>query len=185
MLISLIVLLVRIPRLFRDLTTVICTPATPSLLTATEFIPRARKLRADLKTWYRTYIGPDETPIVGSDPRLGDGFYKVLLMFYLCSIYSNRTISSFYWKGTSDIDEIEEETQRFARTIVSFCEGESDFQSSLILAQKLPIAEATLDNSEQWKQEWRCQNGCKQNELFKVPEYIFEQWCHRFGRKTS
>ncbi len=81
------------------------------------------------------------------------------------------------------MDEMEEESQRFANTILSFCRGEvdSNLQSSLILAQKLPIAEATIESGEEWKQQWKYSQV---GELFKMPEHTFRHWCSRFGRKT-
>ena len=184
MLISLIVLLILIPRLFRDLTKIICDHADPPLPTVVDLISRARKLRLGLKNWYYSYIGPDDTPIIGSSFGLGDGYYKLLVLFYLCSIYSNRLNTCMHWIGTPDIDEMEEESQRFANAIVFFCKGETNLQSSMILAQKLPIAEATIETGEEWKQQWRCHSS-RQGQLFKMPKQSFRHWCSLFGRKAS
>lgn len=183
MLISLIILLIPIPGLFKDFTKAICNHPDPPFLTVIELISRAQNLRLALKNWYSSHIGPDDIPIIGTG--LGDGYYKLLVLFYLCSIYSNRLNTCIHWTGTSDIEEMEEESQRFAKTIVSFCKGEaySNLQSSLILAQKLPIAEATIKSGEEWKQQWR--RSSRQGQLFKMPEQTFRHWCSLFGRKTS
>lgn len=183
--ISLIILMLRIPRLFRDMTTVICSQASPSFTATADLISRARDLRMDLKDWYLTYIGPDDRPIVGTNPSLSDGSYKLLVLFYLCSIYSNRLNTCINWTEASEIDEIEEQTQLFARTIERFCEGASSFQSSLILAQKLPIAEATIATGDEWQAQWQCRSRTMPGQLFRMPESTFSQWCKLFGRKIS
>jgi hypothetical protein len=89
-----------------------------------------------------------------------------------------------HWTGTPDIDEMEGESQRFASAIVFFCKSETNLQSSMILAQKLPIAEATIETGEEWKQQW-CQHSSTQGQLFKMPKQTFRLWCSLFGRKTS
>lgn len=180
---SLIMLLIPIPRLFKDFTEAICNHPDPPLSSMMELISRARSHRLGLKKWYSSYIGPDDAPIVGTD--LGDGYYKLLVLFYLCSIYSNRLNTCIHWIGAPDTENMEEESLRFAKTIVSLCKGPgySSLQSSLILAQKLPIAEATIESSEEWKRQWR--SGSRQGRLFKMPEQTFRRWCSRFGRKTS
>jgi hypothetical protein len=106
-----------------------------------------------LKYWYqRYYAGFNDTSI--NDTGLGDGYCKLPILFYLCSICANRLYPCIYWTGALDIEGIEEEAQRYSKAIVSFCEGEahSNLQSSLVLAQKLPIAKATIETGEEWKQ---------------------------------
>lgn len=180
---SLIILLVPIPRLFKDFTEVICNHSDPPLSTMLELISRARSHRSGLKKWYSRYMGPDDSPVDGAG--LGDGYFKFLVLFYLCSIYSNRLLTCIHLNGTSDIEDVEEESQRFAKIIVSLCKGPgySSLQSSVILAQKLPIAEATIETSEEWRQAWR--RSSWQGPLFKMPEQTFKHWCSRFGRRTS
>jgi hypothetical protein len=182
MLVSLVILLVRIPRLFRDFTKAICDHPEPPLSTMIDLIFRARNLRLALKSWYFSHVGPNDAPIVGT--CLSDGCYRLLVLFYLCSIYSNRLNTCIYWTETPDAEEMEEESQQYAKTIVSLCKGEaySNLQSSLILAQKLPIAEATIESGEEWKQQWH--RNSKQGQMFKMPEQTFRHWCSLFGRKT-
>jgi hypothetical protein len=185
MLVSLIIILVDIPRLFRDFTKALCYSPEPPLPTMRDLISRAQNIRFSLKTWYSAHIGPGDPPT--DILSLGDGYYKLLVMFYLCSIYSNRLNTCVFWTGTgtSDIDEIEEESQQFAKTIVAFCKDEAHFnlQSSLILAQKLPIAEATIETAEDWKRHLGV--GSRPGQLCKMPEQSFKHWCSLFGRTTS
>jgi len=185
MLISLIHVKIVIPGLFCDITKAICSRTDPPVSTVTELISRAQNLRLALKNWHSTYIGLDDTvdnPIAGIG--LSDGYCKLRVLCYLCTIYSNRLSTSIYFTGTPGIEEMEQESQRLARNIVSFCRDEaySNLQSSLILAQKLPIAEATIETGEEWKQQSR--QGSGQSQLFKMPEKTFRRWCSLFGRKT-
>jgi len=149
-----------------------------------QLISRARNLRLTLKTWYSSHIGIGAIPILAAGH---DGIYcKILIAFYLCAIYSNRLNTCIHWTGTetSAIEEMEKETQRFAKAIVTLCEVEaySALKNSLLSAQKLPIAEATIKTTEEWKQQWRCS---RPGELFKMPERAFKHWCNLFGRKTA
>jgi hypothetical protein len=183
MVISLLIILVSIPRLFSDFTKAICRYPDPPLTTMMELMSQARRVRLSLQNWYFSHIGPDDTPISG--PVFCDGYYKILVLFYICSIYSNRLITCIYWRGTPDIMEMEEESQRFANIIASLYKEEaySNLQSSLLLAQKLPIAEATIESGDDWKKQLGL--GSSQSQLFKMPEQTFKQWCSLFGRKTS
>ena len=184
MLISLIIILATILGLFRDFTKAICNHTDPPLRTMMGLISRARNLRLALRTWYSSHIGIDASPILAAG--LGNKYCRLLPVFYLNTIYSNRLNTCIHWTGTETLDteEMEKETQRFAKTIVTLCEGEaySTLKSGLISAQKLPIAEATIETSEEWKQQWRC---TRQGKLFKMPEQTFKHWCNLFGRKTS
>lgn len=146
--ISLIMILVTIPRLFKDFTFAICHCLDPQLAIIKELIARAQKLRMSLQSWHKKYIelkGPS------------DGVsYTVVVMYYLCSIYSDRLNTSIFWGTATDISEIENEAQKFSKIIVSLSNQEEAYtslQSSLLLAQKLPIAEATIRTSLDWRMQ--------------------------------
>jgi len=183
MVMSLLIILISIPRLLRDVTTAICHFPGPSLAKVAKLISRSRKIRLSLQSWYSRNFGPDNTPING--PVFCPGYNRVLILFYICSIYSNRINTCMYWAGTPGIREMEEESQRFASIIVSLYKEEknSNFQSSLLLAQKLPIAEATIESGNDWKQQLSL--GICQSQLFKMPKETFKHWCSHFGRITS
>ena len=122
MVVSLLLILISVPRLFRDVTEAICHCSDPSLKTLNDLASRARKIRKALKVWQSIYLGSDETP----DPKLElcDGYYKVLILFYISSIYSNRLNTCIFWNETTDVMEMENESQRFADVIVSLSNDE-------------------------------------------------------------
>jgi hypothetical protein len=180
---SLLIILLSIPRLFRDITAAICHFPSPPLATIAKLITRAQKLRSSLQCWYSSNFRPDTTLING--PVLCPGYNRILILFYICSIYSNRLNTCMYWSGTPDIQEMEEESQRFASIVVSVYKEEtcSNSRSSLLLAQKLPIAEATIESGSDWMQHLI--RGTWQTQLFKMQKQTYEHWCSLFGRKTS
>jgi hypothetical protein len=180
---SLLIILISIPGLFKDVTDAICHTHEPPLTTAMGLMSRARNIRCSLQIWFLSHIGPDNTPINGS--IFCDGYYKILILFYIASIYSNRLNTCIFFSGTTDVDEMEDESQRFANNIVSLFKEESyaNLQSSLLLAQKLPIAEATIQSGADWKKQLSISNSRCQ--LFKMSKQTFNQWCSLFGRKTT
>lgn len=80
---------------------------------------------------------------------------------------------------------MEEECQWFASIIVSLHNREESYsnrQGSLLLAQKLPIAEATIESGHAWKMQLSLGSG--QDRVFKMPRETFDDWCKLFGRRT-
>lgn len=185
MVISILTILASIPRLFKDVTKVICDGRYTPLAALAELISRAERTRSSLQNWYSSHIEPDGTPLNRS--CFCKRYDKVMTLFYICSIYSNRLSTCIYWTGTQGVEEIEQETQKFAKIIVSLFEEKaySNFQSSLLLAQKLPIAEATIKSARVWKKQLHHSKGQSQRLLFKMPKQTFEGWCSLLGRKTS
>jgi hypothetical protein len=183
MVISLLIILISIPGLFRDITAAICDSPDPPAAVLTELISRARQIRLSLKKWYSSYITLNNGLING--PTLCDGYYKIIVLFYISSIYSNRLITCIYLMGTSDALEMEEESQRFAKIVVSLHREDAyaNLQSSMLLAQKLPIAEAIINSGDDWRKQMHLKSG--QGLIFKMPAHIFKHWCTLFGRKTS
>lgn len=58
-----------------------------------------------------------------------------------------------------------------------------NLQSSILLAQKLPIAEATIESGKQWSADMvkkRPAGG-----LFMISTDTFVGWCELFGRRIS
>jgi len=149
-----------------------------------KLMKRAEKLRLALKGWLSDHINSDGSP--KSDTPLCSGPAKILVLFYLCSIYSNRLNNCIFWTGAPEVDELEKETQKFARILVSLYNEEAykDLQSSLLLAQKLPIAEATIESGEYWQASLNRRTDASQGQMFVLPKETFEYWCHLFGRTT-
>jgi hypothetical protein len=179
---SILTILISIPGLFKDFTDAICNDPQQSLTTMIELVSRARQCRVSLRNWYCTHIGPDGTPI--NRPVFCDGYYKILVLFYICSIYVNRLNTCIFWTGESGIEEMEDESQRFAKNIVSMYREEAykDLPSSLLLSQKVPIAEATIQSGDEWKKQWVLSES--RSQLFRIPKQTFCYWCSLFGRKT-
>jgi hypothetical protein len=173
-----------IPTLFKEFTGVICHNPDQPLQVITELTSRAHKLRASLQDWYHTYVQPSGTPI--NDPTNGNKYYDALVIYYICMVYSSRLNTCIHSQDKSSVYQLEEEGQRFAKRIVSLHQrGEScaNRQGSLLLAQKLPIAEATIESGEAWKTQLSLGNS--HSHIFKMPREAFHYWCKLFGRKTS
>jgi hypothetical protein len=179
--VSLLNILISIPRLFREVTEAICLDPVVQLTTSMDLISRTQRVRLALQAWYFDYIGPPPN----GGPKFSKENYKIMILFYITSIYANRMSTCIYWNGTPGIKELEEETQRFAHIIVSLYKEEAyrELQSCLLLAQKLPIAEATIQIGDEWMEQLN--SFTSPNNLFMMPEQTFRHWCNLFGRKTS
>ncbi|KAH8819431.1 hypothetical protein F5884DRAFT_892477 [Xylogone sp. PMI_703] len=177
--ISLVKILVSIPTLFKDLTDAICRYPDLPLTTLVELMSRAQNLQSSLQKWSASYAGLNST--------LDNGNYKIVVMFYLCTIYSNRLNTCIHYRmRIPDTIEMEEESQQFANIIVSLNsqkEAYYSLQSSLLLAQKLPIAEATIETGDDWREQ--LMSNSSDDQLFKIPRRMFTRWYSLFGRNTS
>lgn len=182
MVISLLAILITIPRLFKDFTEAICHDPDPRFKTLVGLMTRAKGVRSSLQEWYSQNIGDDGTPADG--PIFCNGYFKIIVLFFICSIYSNRLNTCIYLPETSDVLEIEEETQLCASGIVRLYQEEAhtNLQSSMLLAQKLPLADATIKSGSEWRKQLIL--GKRQDKLFKMPKETFEKWCGLFGRST-
>lgn len=179
MLVSLLILQTWIPRLFKDITATICRDCDPPLATVADLTLRTRKLRESLKNWCSTYVEPD------GSTSFRDDHYQIIVLYYICVIYSNRLSTSLAWTETADLEEMEAESQRFASRTVTLSNEEAfpNLLRSLLLTQKLPIAESMIETGYDWKQQLQhCRN---QGPVFKMPKQTFMQWCDLLGRKTS
>jgi hypothetical protein len=187
--ISMILILVKVPRLFRDITHTLC--AKPDALHADlqQIIRRARDLRLSLQVWHSTYIEPmaiHKDKVVD----MSDGYCKIILLFYITSIYVNRLSTCIYSGEARDMDglsaeELEDQAQEFAQSIISIAKGKAylSMQSALLLAQKVPIAEATIGSGDQWKRELFLGRG--KSNILKISERTFRYWCRLMGRRAS
>ncbi|KAL6899917.1 hypothetical protein GGI43DRAFT_53705 [Trichoderma evansii] len=183
MVISIVLIFVTIPILFKGFTDAICYNPDQPFQVITELISGAQKLRASLQDWYHTYIKPSETLI--DDSASGNMYYDALIIYYICTIYSSRLNTCIHLQGTPGIFKMEEECQSFSRIIVSLHqrgETSSNRLQSLLLAQKLPIAEATIESGDAWKTQLSL--GYSHNNIFKMSRETFEYWCKLFGRRT-
>jgi hypothetical protein len=181
MFMSLFTHLIAIPRLFKDLTMVICHNHDPQHRVIVDLISRAQRIRISLHTWYADYI----SATVNGRPLISDQNYKILVLYYITSIYSNRLNTCVHWKGTPGMVEMEAESQQFAGMVVSLYKEEAyrELRSCLLLAQKLPIAEATIQTGAEWSGELTASKSPAG--LFMMPKQTFKHWCDLFGRKTS
>ncbi|PTB37944.1 hypothetical protein M441DRAFT_173355 [Trichoderma asperellum CBS 433.97] len=183
MVISIVLIFVTIPTLFKRFTDVICHKPDEPLQIIKELISRAQELRVSLQGWYHKYIQPSGVSI--NDLASGNMYYDALIIYYICMIYSSRLNTCIHLQDTPGIYKLEEECQRFARIIVSLHqsgESSSNHQRALLLAQKLPIAEATIQSGDAWKTQLSL--GYSYNHIFKMPREKFDIWCKLFGRST-
>jgi hypothetical protein len=141
-------------------------------------------MRSSLREWYLQNIAPLLKDNAADESGLCDGYCKITVLFNISSIYSNRLNTCMYWRGTSGMEDIEKETQRFARNIISKYEEETDtgFRRSLLLAQKLPVAEATIQSGDEWKKQLSVHANTSQDQLLKMPQQTFKHWCDLLGR---
>lgn len=186
MAISIVLIFVTIPTLFKAFTDVICHSPDQPLQVITALISRAHKLRVSLEDWYRTYIQPSGTPI--NDSASGSMYYDALIIYYICMIYSSRLNTCIHSQDEPSVYKMEEECQCFARIIISLHQSggsSSNRQGSLLLAQKLPIAEATIESGDAWKTQLSLGHSrYSHNHIFKIPRETFDYWCRLFGRRT-
>lgn len=183
MVISIVSIFVTIPTLFKEFTDVICHNPDQPLQVITGLISRAKKLRVSLQDWYHSYIQPIGTLI--NDSTYGNMYYDALIIYYICMIYSSRLNTCIHLQGTPGIHQMEDECQWFARIIISSHQrggSSSNRQGSLLLAQKLPIAEATIESGDAWKTQLSF--GDNHDHIFKIGRDTFDYWCKLFGRKT-
>lgn len=179
-LISLLIILADIPRLFRDLTAAICCISSPPVAILAKLISRAQQVRSSLQAWHSKNFGSHRTPVNG--PAFCPGPSQVLVLFYICCIYSNRLSTCIHWAGTLNVLAMEEESQRFANIIISTHNQQrhSTQQGSLLLIQKVPIAQATVDSGADWMEQ--LSHGEPQGAFFKMPSRPFTNWCRLLGR---
>jgi hypothetical protein len=184
MVISIMLIFVTIPTLFKEFTDAICHDPDQPLQVNTALISRARNLRVSLHDWHHTYIRSSETPT--HDLTSGSMYYDALVIYYICMIYSSRLNTCIHSQDIPSVYKIEEECQWFAKIIVSLHQRgglSSNRQGSLLLAQKLPIAEATIESGDAWKAQLSL--GYSHSHVFKMPRETFHYWCKLFGRRIS
>lgn len=185
--ISLLTLLILIPRLFRDVTMATCLlpPNMPPGIMA-KLVSRARNLRSSLQGWYPGAFGPGNIPI-HEGSVFCHRYSRILVLYYICTICCNRLNTCMYRAGElSEILEMEEESQRCASIIVSLHreqEAYSRLRSSLLLIQKLPVAEAVIGSPNEWRKHLTV-GMVRYQQLFLMPKQIFQRWCDLFGRRT-
>ncbi|KAF2663801.1 hypothetical protein BT63DRAFT_430066 [Microthyrium microscopicum] len=179
---AIVSILIAVPGLFKDITHAICNDDQQPLTTTLELVSRARKSKAALRQWYRTYFGLYVHPT--NVHSVNDNTFKLMVLYYICTIYVNRLSTCIFWTDEADIEELEEETQRCAKFIVTISKEEAyqKLPSSLLLAQKVPIAEAAVRSADEWRGDWSFEEGSSR--LFKVSRKTFSHWCELFGRRT-
>ena len=95
MIVAMILILATTPRLFRNITFLVCKESNPTLANMAELIDRARKLRVSLQNWHSKYIEP--LAIHGNGvTNMFEAYCRVFILFFITSIYSNRLSTCVY-----------------------------------------------------------------------------------------
>ena len=183
--ILLIMLLISIPRLFRERTRVICYDRQDVGSAAIrKSISDARQLRSSLQEWYKRFVSDKTAFTLHSNLYSRPQLSRQLVLYYVCTIYCNRLNTCTYcWEDLAEALKMEEESQLCASYIVSLNKEQlvhSKLQASLLLVQKLPLAEAVVASAEEWRD--RMISGAQR--IFVMPKQTFQRWCDLLGRTT-
>jgi hypothetical protein len=181
--VSLMALLISIPRLFREMTMLICCDRQGQGSAAVDkAISRARHLQASLREWSEYFMPTKTAFIMGVDLPSHPELSRQLIQYYVCTIYCNRLNTCMYhpWE-MMEVLRMEEESQLCASHIVSLNTEQlvhSGLQASLLLIQKLPLAEAVVTSADEWRDS--IIRGTQQT--FVMPRQTFQNWCGLLGR---
>jgi hypothetical protein len=89
----------------------------------------------------------------------------------------------YRWDELAEVLNMELESQLCASYIVSLDKEQlahSGLQASLLLVQKLPLAEAVIISAEEWRDKMT--KGTQP--MFVLPKHTFQYWCDLMGRTT-
>ena len=178
-LVSMLIIIAKIPRLFRDITSAVCS-TPPCQSRAAELIIQIRRIRVLLQAWRDQNI-PDVTAT--QDPTHCSTYSRPMMLYHVATIYVDRLCTSLHWTSTSDSVIMEQEAQqaaRIAHTIIVDAATSSGAEA-VLLAARLPMIKATLDTSEEWAQ---CLQDSDDRRPFILPRATFQRWCDLFGRTT-
>lgn len=186
---SLLTLFARLPRLFNDVTKVICRVSDSELKLSIidQLTVRALSLRSDLNKWRSSHSKILDTASDASQETVQfEKLCRLLGIFSSCSIMVTRLITAI---DHSHLKEIEEESQSFADSILQLqkrFECLVDKTSMILfLAQKALVAEATKATYQEWKEGREARVNDLGNVFFIIGRREFRRWCLLFGRKTD
>jgi hypothetical protein len=184
--VSLMMLMSRLPGIFKDVTDFICNYSDPDQRKIAILAYQAHSLRQKFKKW-RSQYDPVLSRLtdVGPGDSLYDKLSKITCFFFGCSIMCNRLIVALYPSVGS---EIELESVEYATKILGFEKGARSLgvapQVSLFLAQRVRVAQATLNTRMEWWETIKTDGAPYENEVRMVERWKFERWCRLFGRQT-
>jgi hypothetical protein len=114
-----------------------------------------------------------------------DGYCKVLVLFYYCSIISNRLLTAISWSETQAV-ELEEESQQFAHGMQTLHReaAYSNVQGALFLQQKVRVADATIATAKEWFPNTPYTHTRESYPSTQIDPKKFQKWCSLFARRT-
>jgi hypothetical protein len=179
--ISLTILMTTVPRLFHDVTEVVCQQKPADAVTLNDLLVRAQDLNSRLRLWYLSYF--DKNVEFEIQNPLTDGYCKIVVFFCYCAIFSNRLLIAIARSDNAFIKEIENESRHFSACLLRFRKlpAFSNIQGALFVVRKCCLAEATLHTSAEWMSE---QPSKGSTPLPLVRRDAFERWCTLFYRSV-
>ena len=186
--ISLIIHTAAVPRLFRDVTSLILDtqPEEVSTVTVEELQARAQELRGALDAWHASNWGSALHPIIGAPPA--DGRCDTLVRYYAASMLCSRLVAAISWSNRQLVNEQEDEAQRMAQKLVSCWQREksySNLQGAMYMGQKVRWAEATIGTHDDWRTNEIEGFDATNSRPAVIERAKFERWSKAMGRRTS
>ncbi|KAF2096710.1 hypothetical protein NA57DRAFT_58607 [Rhizodiscina lignyota] len=184
---SLYLLISRVPRLFKDIGSSYYNDTDMDPVIHRELLSRATRLRIELRGWREDHFDVHLKPMCGGPET--DGYCKLLIFFFHCSILANRCVAALSWADPAEVDTLEEETYRWACTILTMI-GTNDkvyanLQGAFYMSHKIRMAESVLSTHTDWQSD-AINSGIGHDIPQKViSKEKFQRWCEAFGRKVN
>jgi Fungal specific transcription factor domain len=177
--INIYLLLSKLPRLFRDVTNVICNEKPVEREVLDVIASRAEKMRSDLVKWRIKYDSLMRLAIAREPAKIRyDRQWALLGVYFSVFIISNRML---YAVAPTHVAELEEEAQLFAHQILrnqAIIEQDCP-QTILYLAQKVGLSNGVINTEKDWKEL-----GDMKDKRPRITKAKFKEWCEMIGRKT-
>lgn len=166
-----------LPRIFKDVTSVICHESRPSISKVAILLSRAYVIRARFKSYRSTYLSKN---VFGP----GGVLRGILAILYTCIILCNRLITALTRHNSKDF---EQEAQYLANEVLAMYQQSdlSELNESSFLAQENCVAEATIATHKVWSREMQVYIRRGPGSSATIKRETFERWCSLLGRKTE
>ena len=172
-----------IPSLFKDVQNAVRMSKDTDPRDIRSLLVRARNIRALLSEWRHQY--DKWVSSYSSSEQLEDGTeYETLGIFMANTIMLNRMSTSLDIRAGS---ELEDEAQGLARAILEIQRraNATNPRTSLFMAFKAVVAEATIGTKTEWQQAMGLELEGHAGANSIISRHVFEHWVNLKGRKIS
>ena len=183
--ISILILKSRVPNIYNDVTSVICSNNRPDIPRLERAIADGRQLLADLNSWlckHRHILSvPDGGP-EGSHGR--EKRSDITSTYLLCYMIITRLLAS---ASTKDRARMEEEAQELAGHTLELerVTMPTSQLAALFLAQAATVALSIRSTAEEWQMNIPTEGNDDGSMKPVIERWKFERWCKMLGRKVS